>query len=171
MEWHSWAQPVWKLLCWGDDCSVTSHSLSAFTKWRANYFFIPFWPWTLGHTVIPTQHPQHNHVQTKKVAHKEPCPLQTGYCEAQACEICLWSCLGMRDYGGFRLRSPKLYVHTLTDGEIHGEQWAQWSFIIQQKRGPRIVERFRILEFLNVSLKTERNNITQFAGTETSLTQ
>lgn len=51
----------------------------------------------------------------------------------------------MRDYGGFSLQSPKLYVRTLTDGEIHGGLRPQWSFIIQQMRGPRkIAERFRI---------------------------
>ena len=70
-------------------------------------------------------------------AHKEPCPLQSGHCEARTCEICLWSCLGMRDYGGFRLQSPKLYVRTLTDGEIHGGLRPQWSFIIHQMRGPK----------------------------------
>lgn len=71
-------------------------------------------------------------------------PIQSGYCEAQACEICLWSCLGMRDYGGFRLRSAKLYVRILTDGEIRGEQRTQWSFTNRQMRGPKFVERIRI---------------------------
>lgn len=85
----------------------------------------------------------------------------------------LWNLsLGMRDYGGFRLWSPKLYVRTLADGEIHGERWAQWSFIIQQMRGPKIVERFRILDsvlcatsklcsLLSMALKTQRKRIKQ----------
>lgn len=79
--------------------------------------------------------------------YKESCPLQSGHCEAQACEICLWSCLGMRDYGGFRLQSPKLIVHTLTDGEIHGEQWTQsywWEFHHLTDGRTKIDERFKI---------------------------
>ncbi len=149
MQWHSLAQPVWKPLCRGDDCSFTSRSLSEWlsaagtgkgeicmcvgvrTRWWVNYFFILSTILTLNlglhsythSTFITCPCPGTNRV------HKEPCPLQSGYCEAQACEICLWSCLGMRDYGGFRLWSPKLYVRTLTDGEIRGEQRAQSCWV------------------------------------------
>lgn len=50
------------------------------------------------------------------LVHKELCPLPPWYCEAQGCEICLWSCLRAGDYGGFGLRPPVLYVWILTDG-------------------------------------------------------
>lgn len=106
-------------------------------------------------------HPLNMHNAPRHRVHKEPCPLQSGYCEAQACEICLWSCLGMRDYGGFRLWSPKLYVRTPTDGEIHDELCTQWSFISQQMRGPKIAERSRIQD--SVLCATSRSSVVCWA--------
>lgn len=181
MRWHSSVQPVWKAHCRGDDCSFTSQSpserawLSAagrrtgeicvrgcvHQKWWANDFFILSTILTLNpllHSYTHSTSITHPCPDTNRV-HKELCPLQSGYCEAQACEICLWSCLGMRDYGGFSLWCSKLYVHTLADGEIHGEQqthcWVQFQHSTEM-RGPKIVEKDLGSEIQ--SFKKENNN-------------
>lgn len=129
----SWKENGGNLCAWG-----------ACTRWRANDFFILSTILTLNpllHSYTHSTSITHPCPGPNRV-HKELCPLQSGYCEAQACEICLWSCLGMRDYSGFRLWCPKLYVHTLADGEIHGEQQTRCLVQFQHStamRGPNTV--------------------------------
>lgn len=119
MWWHSSVQFVWKPLCRGDDCSFTSQSSSErgwlstagmgtgeicmcvgeCVRWGANYFFILSFILTLNFVIPSCTHstPMMHPCPHTNLVHKELCPLQSGYCEAQACEICLWSCLGIRD--------------------------------------------------------------------------
>lgn len=48
---------------------------------------------------------------------------QPGHCEAQSCEICLWSCLETGDYAEFGLRFPVLHVC-----RPDLRKWKYWAF-------------------------------------------
>lgn len=120
-------QSVWKPHCWGDDWSLTSKSSSwkrttvnsmSTTSWKtvccydnakiAFLFSLLCWPGTQSWS---------SSVQIQIWFTKSCVPLQRGLCEAEACEISLWCCLGRGDYNGFRLWSPVLFVCTWSDGE------------------------------------------------------